>query len=87
MTYYHLDNSMCRKCETKKTDYGNIRDNFVLFWNTIERGENVEESKRKRPEKEEKEKFNSVTQSVKPENQNQTHNVKKEGLGPLNSRR
>ncbi|SHK42524.1 hypothetical protein SAMN02745248_02516 [Hathewaya proteolytica DSM 3090] len=26
--------------------------------------------------------FNSVTQSVKPVNQNQTHNVKMEGLGP-----
>lgn len=30
------------------------------------------------------EEFNSVTQKVKPENQNQTHNVRKEGLGPKN---
>lgn len=30
--------------------------------------------------------FNSVTEKNKPENQNQTHNSKKEGLGP-NTRR
>ena len=28
--------------------------------------------------------FNSVTQKVKPENQNQTHNVRREGIGPQN---
>jgi len=32
-------------------------------------------------------KFNSVTQKVKPENQNQTHNVRKEGIGPINQKR
>ena len=37
-------------------------------------------------EKESKEKFNSVTRKTKPENQNQTHNSKKEGLGPLNKK-
>ncbi|MDF2510830.1 MAG: hypothetical protein K0S04_696 [Herbinix sp.] len=31
-----------------------------------------------------KEKFNSITNSVKPENQNQDHNVKKEGVGRQN---
>jgi hypothetical protein len=31
--------------------------------------------------------FNQVTQSVKPENQNQTHNVKKEGITPVNQQR
>ena len=30
-------------------------------------------------EKKEQERFNSVTQKVKPENQNQHHNVKEEG--------
>lgn len=44
-------------------------------------------SKKKSQEKKDQEKFNSITQSVKPENQNQTHNAKKEGLGPLNQRR
>ncbi len=32
-------------------------------------------------QKRQHEKFNSVTNSNKVENQNQTHNVKKEGLG------
>lgn len=31
--------------------------------------------------------FNSVTQKVKPENQNQTHNVRKEGIQPVNQKR
>lgn len=32
-------------------------------------------------------KFNSVTEKVKPENQNQQHNVRKEGIGPVNQKR
>lgn len=32
-------------------------------------------------------KFNSVTQKVKPENQNKTHNVRKEGIAPINQKR
>lgn len=28
------------------------------------------------------EKFNSITQKAKPENQNQTHNVRSEGIEP-----
>ena len=31
--------------------------------------------------------FNSVTQKVKPENQNQTHNVREEGIQPVNQKR
>lgn len=31
--------------------------------------------------------FNSVTQKVKPENQNQTHNTRKEGINPINQNR
>lgn len=31
--------------------------------------------------------FNSVTQKGKPENQNQTHNVRKEGIQPINQKR
>lgn len=33
------------------------------------------------------EEFNSVTQKVKAENQNQTHNVRKEGITPINQKR
>lgn len=32
-------------------------------------------------------KFNSITQKVTPENQNQTHNVRKEGIQPVNRER
>lgn len=32
-------------------------------------------------------KYNSITQKVTPENQNQTHNVRKEGIQPVNQKR
>ena len=32
-------------------------------------------------------KFNSVAQKEKPENQNQQHNVRKEGINPINQKR
>ena len=38
-------------------------------------------------EKKSNEEFNSVTEKVKVENQNQQHNVKKEGLHPINQKR
>ncbi len=31
--------------------------------------------------------FNSITQKVKPENQNQEHNVREEGIHPINRKR
>lgn len=43
----------------------------------------VEKYARKR----EHEQFNSVTQKAEPENQNQTHNTKKEGIQPKNQKR
>ena len=46
---------------------------------------------RKKKEQQERKKnlneFNSVTQKVKPENQNQEHNVREEGIGPVNQKR
>lgn len=33
------------------------------------------------------EKYNSVTEKVKVENQNQTHNTRKEGINPINQKR
>lgn len=46
---------------------------------------------RKKKEQQERQKnlneFNSVTQKVKPENQNQEHNVRKEAIGPINQKR
>lgn len=38
-------------------------------------------------QKKSNEEFNSVTNKKKPENQNQTHNSKKEGLQPFNQKR
>lgn len=35
-------------------------------------------------QKKAKEKFNSITQMVKPENQNQTHNIRSEAVEPKN---
>lgn len=37
-------------------------------------------------QRKENEKFNSITNSVKPENQNQNHNVRKEGVGRQNNK-
>lgn len=33
------------------------------------------------------EEFNSITNKVKVENQNQTHNVREEGIAPINQKR
>ncbi len=33
------------------------------------------------------EEFNSITNKVKVENQNQTHNARKEGINPINQRK
>lgn len=33
------------------------------------------------------EKFNSITNKKKVENQNQTHNVREEGIAPINQKR
>lgn len=38
-------------------------------------------------EKKDHDKFNSITQKNKVENQNQTHNVRKEGIAPINQKR
>ncbi len=41
----------------------------------------------KKEQKRQHDKFDSVTQDVKVVNQNQTHNVKQEGIGPINQKR
>ena len=38
----------------------------------------------KREQKRQNEKLNSITEKAKVENQNQTHNSKKEGIAPIN---
>ncbi|HKL78887.1 MAG TPA: hypothetical protein VJ888_00480 [Mobilitalea sp.] len=44
------------------------------------------DKREKLQQKKSKEKFNNITNSVKPENQNQEHNVRREGIGPQNNR-
>ncbi len=43
--------------------------------------------KEEQAQKKSNEEFNSVTNKVKVENQNQTHNVRREGIGPQNQRK
>ncbi|MDD4111518.1 MAG: hypothetical protein PHC56_00600 [Herbinix sp.] len=45
------------------------------------------DKKEKSRQKKSQEEFNSITNSVKPENQNQEHNVRREGIGPQNQRK
>ena len=49
----------------------------------------MENKKKKERQNEQKslDRFNSITQSAKPENQNQFHNVRKEGIAPVNQKR
>lgn len=41
----------------------------------------------KQQQKKELERFNSVSNKAKVENQNQTHNPAEEGIGPINQKR
>lgn len=41
----------------------------------------------KQQRKKSNEEFNSITKKVKVENQNQTHNVRQEGIAPVNQKR
>lgn len=65
---------------------------FLSGTHAIVRGENMNQNmNQKQQERVERQEnlnqFNSVTQKVKPENQNQTHNVRKEGIHPINQKR
>ena len=52
-----------------------------------QKGEGMDKQKKeKQHQKKDQEKFNSVTNSVKPENQNQSHNVRQEGIGKQNNK-
>lgn len=46
-----------------------------------------EKQREERQQKKENEKFNSITNKVKVENQNQTHNSRREGMGPNTKRK
>lgn len=45
------------------------------------------QAREQKAQQESQNKFNGVTQKKEPENQNQTHNVRKEGIQPINQKR
>lgn len=54
----------------------------------MSRGENMDNKEKERQERQKNlNEFNSITQKVKPENQNQTYNVRREEIGPINQKR
>lgn len=50
-------------------------------------GDGMNKKEMEQQRKKSNEKFNSVTQKVKVENQNQTHNTRLEGIAPINQKR
>ncbi len=60
----------------KRLQYKNMKGDFM-----------DKKSKEKKVQKKFQEEFNNITNKVKPENQNQEHNVRDEGIGPINQRR
>lgn len=61
---------------------------FSVGYISYVRGDSVNHKDKERVERQENlNKFNSITQKSKPENQNQTHNVRKEGINPINQKR
>ena len=61
--------------------------NMIIFSHTIAEVKVMNKEKmEKLQQKREQEKFNSVTNSVKPRNQNQEHNVREEGIRPQNNK-
>jgi hypothetical protein len=66
---------------------GSCRASAGVFASHRQKGDGMDKKqKEKLHQKKEQEKFNSVTNSVKPENQNQSNNVKKEGFGRQNNK-
>lgn len=68
--------------------FENILDGMQVLRNTIGGGDDMDKSKlEKLEEQKNHNKFNSVTRKTTPENQNQTHNARKEGIQPINQKR
>lgn len=60
-----------------------LKNSFCRFAHTIpEVRKWIKTSRKKINQKKNNEKFNSITQKVKPENQNQSHNVRSEAVEP-----
>jgi len=64
-----------------------IRIFFHLPYHTIYEVNDMDKDEREKGrQKKAQEEFNNVTNSVKPKNQNQEHNVRKEGIGKQNNK-
>ena len=64
------------------------RKNPIIVWdNWIIRNNMDQEREEKLAQKKSNEMFNSITEKQKPENQNQTHNSRREGMGPNTKRK
>lgn len=56
--------------------------------NTISEVTNMDKKKQEKDNQQKNHnEFNSITQKMEPENQNQTHNVRKEGIQPVNQKK
>lgn len=56
---------------------------FLITKHSLNRGNNMDKDKQEQQNrKKSEESFNSIIQKVKPENQNQTHNVRSEAVEP-----
>lgn len=63
-------------------------DNLFDTTHTIHEVNNMDKKNQEQIQKQKnQDKFNSITQKVTPENQNQTHNSRKEGVQPINQKR
>ena len=75
----------------KRFEFNMFPENCYVLWDetneavVIDPGCFYEEEKQAR--KKSNEMFNSITEKVKPENQNQTHNSRREGMGPNTKRK
>ncbi len=65
--------------------YNGFPYEFIIHGNNMDK--NNKKSQLQMQEQKNHNKFNSITQKVTPENQNQTHNSKKEGIHPINQNR
>lgn len=62
--------------------FSNTAPGFGMEENNMDK-----DQREKMNQKKSNEMFNSITEKVKPENQNQTHNSRREGMGPNTKRK
>lgn len=71
---------MVERYYLERLEYQCPRIIICFFCNTVFEVMNMKKEREKEMQKKCNEEFNSITQKVKPENQNQHHNVRKEAV-------